>query len=584
MCLILGLNAFHPDAAACALRDGKLVAAVAEERLDPRVKHAAGFPGRAIKAVLDMAGASLSDVDYLAIGNNPNANLGAKLTHVLHRPFGSGREITTHFRRRASRRTLRQLAAHACGASESDCRFRVMRVEHHLAHLASAYFASSFDRAAGFSYDGSGDLTSAMFARCEGNRIEVLNRVHVPHSLGFFYTALCQFIGFRRFGEEYKVMGLAAYGQPAYLEFMRELLVANGSGDFRLNKPYFIPLGRSLEDCMDNGGEIVLPPLYSEALVRRLGPPRSNGAALAQREIDLAASCQTRFEEVVLHCLAELHRRVPCENLVTAGGCALNGVCNARILRDTPFTQSYIQGAAADDGTALGAALYVWNHVLGMERAGTIEHAFWGPGHAETEMESALRGAGLSYQRLEGDALLQCVANHLNAGHVAGWYQGRGEWGPRALGNRSILAHPGWPGIKDLINAKVKRRESFRPFAPSILAEAAGEYFEQDIPSPFMTYVVKIRPEKRAILSAVCHEDGTARLHTVVRAQNPIFYDLIRVFERKSGLPVLLNTSFNENEPIVDTAEQAIHCFTRTDLDVLCLGPFLTCKPGKALG
>lgn len=595
MNLIIGINAFHPDSSVCALQDGKLVAAVAEERLGKRIKHVSGFPGRALSAVLKMAGATIRDVDYVAIGNDSNANLGAKVGHVLSTPFKSARGVVTHFQRRAKMQSIQQLVAEACGVAEGECRFQVVRVEHHLAHIASSFYASNFDEAAGFSYDGSGDFASAMFARCQGNRIEVLDRVHVPHSLGFFYTALCQFIGFERFGEEYKVMGLAAYGQPAYLDLMRELVTFGNAerlktemlkkaaplGQFRLKQEYFRPLGKNLEECVDEKGEIVLPPLYSEELVKRLGPPRQRGVELSQRDKDVAASCQAHFEEMVLRCLAALHERVPASNLVTAGGCALNGVCNARILRDTPFNKSYIQCAASDDGTAIGAALYVWNSVLGKPRAGAIEHGFWGQEHSVADMEAALKASGLSYQRFDGAALLQRAAEHLNSGHVTGWYQGRSEWGPRALGNRSILAHPGWPGMKDLINAKIKRREAFRPFAPSILAEAVGDYFEQSVESPFMMHVVKIRPKQREALSAVCHQDGTGRLQTVSHRQNALYYDLIKTFAQKSGTPVVLNTSFNENEPVVDTPQQAVNCFTRTDMDVLCLGPFVTCKPGK---
>jgi carbamoyltransferase len=581
--LILGLNAFHPDSSACALKDGRLVAAVAEERLGGRVKHVAGFPGHALREVLGMAGATIRDVDYVAIGNDSNANLSAKAAHVLRAPLKSARGVLTHFQRRAKMQSMRRLVADACGAAEGSCRFKTVRVEHHLAHIASAYFASDFEQAAGFSYDGAGDFTTAMFARCQGQRIEILGRVPVPHSLGFFYTAICQFIGFTGFGEEYKVMGLAAYGEPAHLDFMGELLPLDGQGRFQLNPDLFVPLQRNLEECTDERGQIILPPLFSEGFSARLGPARTRDAELSQRDKDLAASCQSHFEEAVLRCLEWLHERVPVENLVTAGGCALNGVCNARIHRDTPFKQSYIQCAASDDGTALGAALYVWNVLLNKPRAGLIDHASWGPEHSEQAMEAALRQAGLSLERFDREALLARAAAHLNAGHVMGWYQGRSEWGPRALGNRSILAHPGWPGMKDLINQKIKRREAFRPFAPSILAEAVGDYFEQTLESPFMMHVVKIRPEKRKALAAVCHKDSTGRLHTVKRSPNALYYDLIREFAKNSGVPVVLNTSFNENEPIVDTPQQAVDCFLRNDMDVLCLGPFMTTKPGKHL-
>jgi len=614
--LILGLNAFHPDSSACLLRDGKLVAAVAEERLGLRHKHVAGFPGRAIQSVLQMAGATVRDLDYLAIGNDSNANLSAKAAHVLRTPIKSARGVLTHFQRRSKMQSLQQLVADACGVPLADCRFQVQRVEHHLAHLASSFYSSAFERAAGFSYDAAGDFTSAMFARCEGNRIEVLDRVFMPDSLGVFYTALCQFIGFDRFGEEYKVMGLGAYGQPRHLDLMRELLSIPGSagvspapigvppngsssevsasqpfsvsafrnGQFRLHRDYFRPLGKNLEECTDPAtGEITLPPLYSPALAKRLGAPRLRTAEISQREMDIAASCQAHFEEVVLACLGWLHQQVPVENLVTAGGCALNGVCNSRILRETPFKKSYIQCAASDDGTAIGAAQYVWHHVLNHPRVDAIDHAYWGPEHPESAQEDALRQAGLSFTRFDRAPLLDRAASHLNAGHVTGWYQGRSEWGPRALGNRSILAHPGAPGMKELINAKIKRREAFRPFAPSILAEKTGEYFEQTVESPFMMHVCKIRPEKRAALAAVCHEDATGRLHTVKHSQNALYHDLISKFAEQSGVHVVLNTSFNENEPVVDTPAQAVACFLRTDMDVLCLGPFVTTKPGKEL-
>src|ERR1017187_5038406 len=601
--LILGLNAFHPDSAACILKDGQLVAAVAEERLGLRHKHVAGFPGRAIAEVLRMAGATIRDVDYLAIGNDSSANVPAKVRHVLKSPVKSARGVLTHFQRRGKMHSIQRMMAEACGVNEADFRFQIARVEHHLAHLASSFFASDFDEAAGFSYDGSGDFTSAMSARCQGNRIEILDRVHVPHSLGFFYTALCQFIGFSKFGEEYKVMGLAAYGQPVYLDFMRQLISAGGEtsfsasdaeevaagrmrcapAQFRLSAKFFRPLGKNLEECVDATGEIVLPPLYSDELAWHLGAPRVRGEALTQRENDIACSVQLRFEEVVLACLRSLHQRVPTDKLVTAGGCALNGVCNARILRETPFKKTYIQCAASDDGTAIGAALYVWNAILKKPRAGDIDHASWGPEHRDSEMEAALRQANLPFEKFDRGGLLTRAAAHLNAGHVTGWYQGRSEWGPRALGNRSILAHPGWPGMKDLINQKIKRREAFRPFAPTILAEAVPDYFEQNVESPFMMHVVKIKPDKRAALAAVCHEDATGRLHTVKQSQNALYYDLIKTFSQKSGTPVVLNTSFNENEPIVDTPQQAVNCFARTDMDVLCLGPFVATKPGKHL-
>ena len=583
MSLILGINAYHPDASACILQDGRLIAAVAEERLGTRFKHIAGFPTLAIRRVLEMAGASLKDVDHVAIGHDSAANKSAKMRRVIANPVRSAKAVASFLKRRTHIESLGDQVAKACDVGRADCRFEQIDVEHHVAHLASSFFSSPFDSAAGLSYDGSGDFVSTMLARCEGNTITPLKRFFVPNSLGYLYTGICQFIGFDHFGEEYKVMGLAAYGEPKYVDVLKQFVVSDGKGNYRLDERYIRASGGTFEECINEKGEIVLARLYTDALVKKLGAPRKRGDELTQRDKDIAASCQKYFEEIVLQLLGSLHSGFPTDKLVTAGGCALNGVCNSRILRETPFQKSYIQCAASDDGTSIGAALHVWNSVLKMPRSPVIDHASWGPEYSVAECESALKTAGLAYERFDGDALYKRGAAHLKSGHVMGWYQGRSEWGPRALGNRSIVANPGWPGMKDLINAKIKRRESFRPFAPSILAEEVRNYFEQDVESPFMMHVVKIKPEKRTELAAVCHEDFTGRLHTVKRSQNEKYYDLIREFGAQSGTPVVLNTSFNENEPIVDTPEQAISCYQRTDMDAMCLGPFVTVKPGKSL-
>lgn len=580
---ILGINAYHPDASAVLLCDGKIVAAVAEERLGERIKHCTGFPGQAIQTVLKLGGLRLGDVDHVALGQDNNANKKQKIAYSLSHPINSARVATAHIWRRRQMHSLHKQLAGTCGVDVSEARFQLHHVEHHLAHVASAFFASPFERAAGFSYDGSGDFASSMYARCEGNRIEPFDRVYVPHSLGFFYTSICQFIGFDTFGDEYKVMGLSAYGNPVYLDVMRKLLRTNGQGRFWLAKRYFNPFGGRAFGA-NIGRRIWLPNLYDDRLIELFGLPRKRGEEITQRDKDLAASCQKRFEEAVLECVRWLHKQVGGQNIVTAGGCALNGVCNARVPLDTPFANYYIQPAASDDGTALGAALYVWNAVLNQPRIEPMDHAFLGPEHSVEAMEQALKDKALNYQRFDEPALLDRVATHLAGGHVTGWYQGRSEWGPRALGNRSILAHPGWPGMKDLINAKIKRREPFRPFAPTILREEVANYFEHAMESPFMMHVVKIRPEKRQALAAVCHEDSTGRLHSVSRSQNRLYYDLIKTFAAKTQLPVVLNTSFNENEPIVDSPAQAVECFVRTDMDVLCLGPFVTVKPNIPAG
>jgi len=577
---ILGLNAFHADAAACLVSEGKLVAAVAEERLGDRRKHFAGFPGQAIRRVLEMGGISLADVTHVAVGHNSRVHRARKAAYALSTPLRSVRSAATALSRQRQLSSLESLIACACGVDPAACRFDTVNVEHHVAHLASSFYGSDFEEAAGFSYDASGDFVSTAFAHCSSAGIDVRQRVFLPHSLGYFYTAICQFIGFDHFGEEYKVMGLAAYGTPRYRQLMQKLLIMEEGGRFRLDGRFFAGLlQRSHEELLDAQGQIVIPPLYSPALAEELGPARMRGAVLTQRDHDLAASCQAHFEDVVLHCLRWLHQEVPVDTLVAAGGCALNGVCNSRIRRETPFKRGYIHGAAGDDGTAVGAALHVWHAGQARTRAPTITHASLGPEYSEDEMAQALAASALTAEKFERDALLARIAGLLAKGRVVGWYQGRGEWGPRALGNRSILAHPGWPGMKDIINLKIKRREAFRPFAPSVLRERVGDYFEQDLESPFMMHVVKIREERRAELAAVTHEDGTGRLHTVARIQNPLYYDLLRAFESLTGTGVLLNTSFNENEPIVDAPAQAVNCYLRNDIDVLCLGPFVVCKP-----
>ena len=580
--LILGLNLFHSDSSACLLKDGELVGAVAEERLGKRIKHVAGFPSNAINSVLKMASAEMKDVDYVTFGHDNNANVGAKVKQVLRSPVKTASAVAHHLGRRGKMKNLHEVVAEGAGVKLSDCRFKLQMVEHHLAHVASSYFASSFDRAAAFSYDASGDFVSGMTAECAGSEIRVLKRAFLPHSLGFFYTAICQFIGFDLFGEEYKVMGLGAYGQPTHIDLMREIIQPTANGLYRLNPDYVQTFSNSFGDLADKDAAISLPAFYTDQLVERLGTPRERKGPITQRDKDLARSCQDHFEHLVLHCLTKLHEEVPTENLVTAGGCALNGVCNARILRDTPFRKSYIQCAASDDGTAIGSALYLWNSILKKPRSPEVDHAYWGPEYSEAEIEQALKKAGAPYRHHSREALLAAVAELLMQGKIVGWYQGRSEWGPRALGNRSILAHPGWPGMKDLINAKIKRRESFRPFAPSILASEVPNWFEQTVESPFMMHVVKIRPEKRAALAAVCHEDNTGRLHTVKRTQNALYHDLITEFFKRSGVPVVLNTSFNENEPIVDRPEHAVDCYLRTDIDALAIGPFVVTKPGVA--
>ena len=581
MTVILGINFLHADSSACLFVDGRLTMAVAEERLGRRMKHDPAFPAFAIRAVLDDAGLTLRDVDHVAVPRQPRANLGAKVRYVASRPLAGFRAYLGHRqRRRLQDEALKTQVARACGADPAIARFETTLVEHHLAHIASAYYCSPFEGlTAGFSFDGSGDFASMMAARCEGSRIKVLDRVLMPHSLGFFYTAICQAIGFDRFGEEYKVMGLAAYGDDKHAAVMRRLLQLPEDGWFRLGQEFFaMPSGSGVMEC-DDTGHVDIPPLYSESLLKAVGGKRHRDAPVGQREKDLARSCQARFEEAFMHCAKRLHRLVPTDKIAYAGGCALNGVANAHLLRDTPFQQTYLQAASSDEGCSIGAALWTWHNVLGRKERFHMKHAYWGPQHSEAAMKKAAESAGTPWRTLDAERLVPVVARLIREGLVVGWYQGRSEWGPRALGNRSILADPTRPEMKDLINAKIKRREMFRPFAPTVLRPSVSKYFEQDVFSPFMMHVVKLRPEWRDKMPAITHVDGTGRLQSIERETNPLYYGLIEEFGRLSGVDILLNTSFNENEPIVDTPEQAIACFSRTGLDALCLGRELLVKP-----
>ena len=580
MAVILGFNAFHADSAACLVVDGQLVGAVAEERLGDRQKHTPAFPANAIRRLLSDASLRLRDVTHVAMARDPSANRGAKAAYVARNPIKSAGAVLEHIgRSRRTQSTLEQLSE-VCDEDPAQVRFDTIGVEHHLAHIASAYYLSPFEElTAGFSYDASGDFASMMAARCEGTRIEVLDRVTLPHSLGFFYTALCQFIGFDEFGEEYKVMGLAPYGEDKYGDLMRELVRLDDGNWYRLATDYFGMHEGGESGEVDETQHIVMGRFYTDRLSQALGKSRKRSDPLTQREKDIARSTQVRFEEAAVHCLSRLQSHVPTSRLAMAGGCALNGVANARIHRETPFTQQYLQAAASDDGTCLGAAYWVWHNVLGRTERFHMQHAFWGPGYSDERMRLVAEASGFQVQACTDEVeLVEVAASLIADGFVTGWYQGRSEWGPRALGNRSILADPAVPTMKDNINAKIKRRESFRPFAPSVLREDVGIYFEQTLDSPFMQHVVKFRSKWRERLPAVAHVDGTGRLQTVDKESNPLYHSLISALKKRTGVGMVLNTSFNENEPVVDTPEQALDCFARTDMDALCLGRWVLFK------
>ena len=577
MTYIIGLNTYHGDSSACLLHEGKLLAAAEEERFCRR-KHYAGFPSDAIAYCLREGGVSLRNIDYIAINSDPKANLWKKakyaLTHRVDLNLIKKRlEISN------KRRSVIDILTDSYGKEE--VRFSVRYVEHHLAHLSSAFHVSPYENATILSIDGLGDFASAAWGTGEKDKITIKGKVLFPHSLGIFYQSLTKFLGFPHYGDEYKVMGLAPYGEPAYMEEMRQIVQLLDDGTFRLNLDFFWHHRESVEYKWENGVPVA-GRLFNDNLGRLLGlAPRTPGGELTRAHKDLARSIQVMYEEAFFHLLKSLHRTYESDTLCLAGGCAMNSVANGKIALNTPYRKIYIQSAAGDAGGAIGAAFQVWHQLKGKSGARFfMDHAYWGPSYRQEYIAAILdaRREELSSQEClaqiienEND-LCEMAAEALANGKVVGWFQGRMEWGPRALGNRSILADPRRSDMKDILNLKIKHRETFRPFAPSILRDDVAEWFEQDDSVPFMTKVFQIRNEKREQIPAVAHVDGSGRLQTVFRETNPRFYLLIESFKRITGVPVLLNTSFNDNEPIVCRPEEALACFLRTKMDILVLG------------
>lgn len=574
--IILGINGYHANSSAAIVVDGQLVSAVEEERLN-RVKYAAGFPVLAIQHCLTTAGAALSDVDYIAVPRDPRARLGVKLRHAARMP----RFTLERLRVLRRFRGIREELAAAFEIAPEAIRARFERIEHHAAHLASAFFVSPYDSAAVLSMDGLGDFASAMWALGEGPRLKALGEITFPHSLGMYYTALTQYLGFWKFGDEYKVMGLGAYGQPEFLDECRRILRCDAPLSFRLDLRYFTHHRNGPEmSWRDAGRTPILGRLFSAYLEQRLGPARKTDEPLVQRHRNLAASMQMALEEVLEAHWVALAKRTGQSTLCLAGGVAFNCLANGKIFSHTPFDRVYVQPAAGDAGLSVGAAFAVYHQLLKQPRQFAMDHAYWGPAYSAQQIRRAAdlldRASGeVTVRQLDEAALLEAVVRHLASGKIVGWFQGAAEWGPRALGNRSILADPRRPEMKEILNRRIKHREIFRPFAPSVLEEAANDFFDGVHPSPFMTFAFPVRPEKRPLIPAPTHIDGTARLQTVSPLANPLYWRLLRAFGNLTGVPVLLNTSFNDNEPIVCRPEEALDCFSRTQMDALAIGTLL---------
>ncbi len=577
MTYILGINAYHGDSSACIVIDGKLIAAAEEERFR-RIKHWAGFPTESIRYCLNEAGISVEDIDHVAVNRNPTANLLKKALFALSK-HPSLNLIKDRLKNATKVKDIKSKLCEEFNIDRSKLKAQVHNIEHHVAHLGSTFFVSPFEEAAIVSVDGFGDFVGAMWGIGQGDKIEVKDRVFFPHSLGLFYLALTQYLGFPKYGDEYKVMGLASYGEPSYLEKMEKIVRLNSNGRFSLDLDYFIHHSEGVTTTW-NDGEPKMGPVYSPKMEQVLGPTRKREEPLTREHENIAASMQAMYEEAFFHLLNYVYTRTKIPILCLAGGCAMNSVANGKIFDKTPFQEVFIQAAAGDAGGAIGAAYYVWHQILNKPRDFVMEHAYWGPAFSEAEIEKLLklRNEELKYctiVKIENeDELCRRTAKEIADGKVVGWFQGRMEWGPRALGNRSIVVDPRRTDIKDILNARIKRREPFRPFAPSILLEKTGEYFEKDYPDPFMIKVYPVRPEKKAVIPAVTHVDGSGRLQTVKREDNPLYWKLIKEFENLTGVPVVLNTSFNENEPIVCTPQEALDCFLRTKMDVLVMGNF----------
>ncbi|MCB9828351.1 MAG: carbamoyltransferase [Planctomycetes bacterium] len=591
MTVVVGVNAFHGDAAAAAVRDGHIAGAVAEERFTRR-KHQAGFPARALAWAVDEAcGGDWRAVEALCVARKPRAYLLRKMLHVLRHPGSAGRALG-RIRNLRAVEGLRGRAARELGIGEDQLP-PLVGVEHHLAHVASSFFPSPFEEAACLTVDGFGDFVSSMACIARGNDVSVLRRHTWPHSLGLFYTAVTQYLGFPHYGDEYKVMGLAAYGEPRFVRELEQVLHVADDGTFRLDLKYFRHVSEGVDMSWDQG-EPVLGDVFTLAWEKLLGTRRGSGDEVAQKHMDLAASAQALYERALVALVRWLLPRAGTRKLCLAGGCAQNSLANGKLYELAGVEELFVQPAAGDDGTSLGAALWHAHVDRGQPRNEVQHTAAYGPKATTTEIEQALRAAlpslnvggehdGFSLEVAADDEhLASDTAQALVDGEVVGWFQGRAEWGPRALGQRSILADPRRSDARELLNVRIKRRERFRPFAPSVLAEHLTTWFPTAHPDPFMTQVFPMDAARRDKAPAVVHADGTGRTQCVDRRYAPLYAQLIDAFHERTGVPMVLNTSFNESEPIVNSPAEALDCFLRTNMDRLVMGRHVVRRRGGA--
>ena len=579
MKIILGINAYHGDSSACLVIDGKLMNAIEEERIN-RIKHWAGLPIESIKWCLSDANINIKDVDYIAISRNPYAHFHKKIIRAITK-IPTLSFLKNRFSNVNRIKDIKNDILSAFDVEKSLIKAKVEYVEHHRAHIGSSFFVSPFEEAACVTVDGFGDFVSTMRGIGKDNQIQIYDWVEFPHSLGDFYTAFTQYLGFWNYGDEYKVMGLSAYGKPVYLEQLRKIVKLKKNGLFELDTSYFQHNKGGVEMYWDNGNP-VFGKTFSDKFVEIFGKPRDKNEEITEQHQNIASSVQAIYEEVFFHILNDAYKKTKIENLALAGGCIQNSLANGKIVKQTPFKNIYIPPASYDAGTAIGAAMVVWHTKYNQPRKFVMKHAYLGPAFSKEEIEiskHSLKEKGYSVEFIKDETILyQKTAKYIEEGKIIGWFQGRTEFGPRALGNRSILVDPRRKEMKDILNERIKRREWFRPFAPSILEEKVSEWFDQSSAVPFMEKVYKIKYEKQGLIPAVCHIDGTGRLQTVSLNTNPRYYNLIKQFENITQVPIVLNTSFNDNEPIVNTPKDAIECFLSTKMDVLVLEDFLIKK------
>lgn len=575
MVVILGINAYHGGASACLIQDGKLIAAAEEERFN-RTKYWAGFPVQAIRYVLSEANIQPEDIDHIGISRDPKANVLQKALFAFSRR-PSLNLVRDRLNNAMQVGNLKTVFCEKLGLNPSTINAQFHNVEHHRAHMASAFFVSPFDEAAVFSVDGMGDFVSTMWGTGKGNKLNITDEINFPHSLGIFYSAITQWLGFPKYGDEGKVMGLAPYGKPNYMDAMRKIVRIQRDGTFELDLDFFVHHAEGATMTWADG-EPTLGNLFSSKLISLLGEPRTPRTEITEKHQDIAASLQAMLEEAEFALVRKIQKETGQKALCMAGGVALNSAFNGKILPNTEFEDIYIHPAAGDAGTSLGVCYYIYHQVLGYPRTFVLDHAYTGPQFSNDAIKAVLDAQSLSYQQYDEDTLVKQAAEIVANGDVLGWFQGRMEWGPRALGNRSIIADPRRTDMKDILNARIKHRESFRPFAPSVLLESTGEYFDQTYPDPFMIKVYNVLPEKQREVPAITHVDGTGRLQTVAKESAPLYWKLINAFGELTGTPMVLNTSFNENEPIVRTPQEAVDCFLRTKMDALGIGSFLVKK------